>query len=125
MKEIIKDSFKKLMADRYLLTLVITMFVFALSCAIIIGFNVHPRDLRLPSHYSAYGITHFYFDQWFYLLVFIFFGFIAAVLHSAIAVKLLIVKGHSLAVMYAWAGLAIILLGLRIALMVLSVQKIL
>ncbi len=113
------------MADRYLLTLVITMFVFALSCAIIIGFNVHPRDLRLPSHYSAYGITHFYFDQWFYLLVFIFFGFIAAVLHSAIAVKLLIVKGHSLAVMYAWAGLAIILLGLRIALMVLSVQKIL
>ena len=125
MKEIVKDSLKKLAADRYLLSLVISMFVLAIICAIIIGFNVHPRDLRLPSHYSAYGITHFYFDQWFYLLVFILFGIVTACLHAAIAVKLLIVKGHSLATMYAWAGIGIILLGLRIAMAVLNVQKIL
>ncbi len=125
MKDIIKDSFKKLLADRYLLALVIFSLLVAISCAIIIGLNVHPRDLRLPSRYSAYGITHFYTAQWYYLLVFVIFGIISAVLHSAIAVKLLIIKGHSLAIVYAWSGLGIIILGLITALSVLNVQKIL
>ncbi len=125
MKEIIKDSLKKLLADKYLLSLVVFMFLFAVSCAIIIGLNVHPRDLRLPSHYSAYGITHFYFDQWFYLLVFVVFGLVVFTLHSVIAVKILIVKGHSMAIMYAWSGIGIIILGLVTALSVLNVQKLL
>lgn len=125
MKEITKDSLKKLYADRYLLALVICMILLAISCVIIIGLNVHPRDLQLPSRYSAYGITHFYTSQWFYLLVFVIFGLISAAFHSAIAVKLLITKGHSLAIVYAWSGLGIIILGLITALSVLNVQKIL
>lgn len=125
MKEIIKESFRKLLSDKYLLALISFLIFLAIVCSIIVGFSVHPRDLRLPSHYSAYGITHFYFDQWFYLLVFVIFGIITAVLHSVIAVKLLIVKGHSLAVMFAWSGVGVILLGLFTALAVLNVQKLL
>lgn len=125
MKKIIKNSLKKLYKDKYLLVLVICMLLMALSCAIIVGLNVHPRDLQLPSRYSAYGITHFYTAQWFYLLVFVVFGIIVAVSHSAIAIKLLITKGHSLAIVYAWSGLGVIVLGLLTALSVLNVQKIL
>lgn len=125
MKEIITDSVKKLLTDKYLLAVLSGLVALAVIFAIIIGLNVHPRDLRLPSHYSAFGITHFYFDQWFYLLVFVIFGIVAAVLHSAISVKLLIVKGHPLAMAFAWSGVGVVLLGFITALAVLNVQQLL
>lgn len=101
------------------------MALFAIVCAIIISFSIEPRDLKLPSRYSAFGITHFYFSQWFYLLVFILFGFVTFILHSAIAIKLLVTKGRSLAITYAWAGLGIIFFGLITALSVIDVQRLL
>lgn len=125
MKEIIKDSFKRLIEDKYLLSLAIFIIFLAIFCSIIIALSVHPRDLRLPSHYSAYGITHFYFDQWFYLLVFVAFGIISAALHIIISIKLLVTKGHSLAIMFAWSGIGVIVLGLLTAFAVLNVQKLL
>lgn len=125
MKEIIKDSFKKLFDDKYLLSLVALMAILALFCSVVIGLSVNPRDLLLPSHYSAYGFTHFYFDQWFYLLVFVVFGIIVAALHSLLSVKLLIVKGHSHAVFFAWVGIGVIILGLITAFAVINVQDLL
>lgn len=122
MKEIIKDSLKKLLADRYLLYLVCFLIFFALFCAIIIGFSIHPRDIQLPSHYSAYGITHFYRSQWFYLLVFVLFEIMIAIIHSIISVKLLINKGHSIAIMFAWSSVGIVILGLVTALALLNIN---
>ncbi len=121
MKKTIKESLKQFVADRYLLVLVSVLVLLALSFAITIGLSVHPSELQLVSHYSAFGVTHFYFDQWFYLLVFVVFGVIVAVLHSIIAIKLLTVKGSSFAAMFAWFGIGIILLGWVTALAVLNV----
>ncbi len=80
----------------------------ALSFIIYVGLSVHPSDLQLVSHYSAFGITHFYRDQWYYLLTFGVFGLFVAVMHVALAVKLLIVKGPALAILFTWFSLAII-----------------
>jgi len=121
MKKTIKESLKQFVADRYLLVLVSVLVLLALSFAITIGLSVHPSELQLVSHYSAFGVTHFYFDQWFYLLVFVVFGVIVAVLHSIIAIKLLTVKSSSFAAMFAWFGIGIILLGWVTALAVLNV----
>ena len=111
MKTIIIKSLKDLVADRYLLVLSSLLILLALGFAITIGLSIHPSERQLISHYSAFGITHFYFDQWFYLLSFVFFGIVVAVLHLIIAIKLLIIKGHSLAIMFVWFGISIILLG--------------
>lgn len=111
MKETIRESLKKLIADRYLLALVSLLILLAFFLAIIIGFSIHPSERQLISHYSAFGITHFYFDQWFYLLAFVAFELIVAALHTIISIKLLITKGHSLAIMFAWLGIGIILIG--------------
>lgn len=124
-KPIIKDYFSKLLSDKYLLTLVLLMFVAFLVIAITISLSIEPKDLKLPSRYSAFGITHFYFSQWFYVLNFIFFGFIAFILHSAIAIKILILKGRSLAIFYAWTGLVVIVFSLVVALSVINVQRLL
>ena len=70
--------------------------------------TVHPSELQLVTHYTAYGVTHLYRDQWFYLLSFGIFGFLVAALHISLAIKLYITKGHPLAIMFAWLGIGII-----------------
>ena len=110
MKKIISESLKKLIDDRYLLFLVTFLIVLAVGIAIIIGLSISSSERQLVSHYSAFGIRNFYTDQWFYLIVFVAFELIVAVLHSVISIKLLITKGHSLAVSFAWFGIFIILM---------------
>jgi len=121
MKEIILKSLKELLADRYLLVLLSTMVLLSLILAIILGVSIHPSELQLVSHYSAFGITHLYRNQWFYLLVFVFFEIIVAIAHSAISIKILVAKGRPLAVAFAWLGILIIFLGWRTAMAVLNV----
>lgn len=125
MKAIIIKSLKALVDDRYLLVLVSTLILIAFIFAINVGLSIHPSERQLISHYSAFGITHFYFDQWFYLIVFVFFGISAAVIQAIIVVKLLIIKGHSLAIMFAWLGIGIILFGWIMASKILDLQVLL
>ena len=125
MKKIIKESLKILFADRYLLVLVSLMILLSVGLAIFVGLSIQPSERQLISHYSAFGVTHFYFDQWFYSLTFIAFGLIVAVLHSIISVKLLIIKGHSMAIMFAWFGIGIILMGIITASTILGLRTLL
>ncbi len=110
MKNTIKNSLQSLLADRYLLVLSGVLAVLAISFAIYIGLNVHPSELQLVSHCSAFGVTHLYRDQWYYLLSFGVFGLFAAVIHIILAIKLMVIKGHSLAILFAWLGIAVIIL---------------
>ena len=121
MKQIILQSFKKLISDRYLFTLIVLMLLLSLVCAVNLGLSIKPSELQLVSHYSAFGVTHLYRDQWFYLLVFIAFSLVVSLLHGIISVKLLIARDHTIAVIFAWIGVGIILLGWATALAVLNV----
>lgn len=111
MKTIIKESLENLIKDRYLLAILITLLLLAIISAIAIGFSIHPSDRQLVSHYSAFGITNFYKDQWFYGFTFVLFQLTAATLHVVLSIKLLMTKGRSLAVAFAWLGIIIILIG--------------
>jgi len=110
MKKIIKESLNLLIADRYLLVLSSTLILLAIALASYVGFNVRPSELQLVSHCSAFGIRHLYTDQWFYLLVFGVFGLVVASAHISLAVKLLAIKGHSLAILFVWLGITIVIL---------------
>ena len=83
---------------------------------------IHSSDLQLITHYSAFGISHIYRNQWFYLYVFVLFELIVAVAHTILSVKLLIVKGRSVAIMNAWMGIIVIFLGFSTALSLLSLN---
>jgi uncharacterized membrane protein len=111
MKNTIKESTKMLIEDRYLLALLVILVLLAIVFSVIIGFSIHSSERQLISHYSAFGITHFYFDQWFYSLTFLAFQIIAAVLHVVISIKLLKEKGHSFAILFAWLGIAVVIIG--------------
>ena len=121
MKTAIQHSLKQLLADQYLLILSCALILLSIACAIYIGLMVKPSDLQLVSHYSAFGVTHLYRDLWFYLLSFGGFAFVAAVLHVIIGIKLMILKGHSLAILFVWLGIAVVLLSWIIAMSVLNI----
>jgi hypothetical protein len=106
----IKQSFKELITNRYLTVLTIVTVVLMVAYVAYILITVRPSELQLVTHYSAYGVTHLYRDQWFYLLSFAAFGIMVAFLHIAIALKMYITKGHPLAIMFAWLGIGIIVL---------------
>jgi len=110
MLDTIKHSFKELITNRYLTVLAIVTVVLTLAYVTYIFITVRPSELQLVTHYSAYGVTHLYRDQWFYLLSFAGFGVLVAFLHTTLAIKLFITKGHPLAIMFAWLGIGIIIL---------------
>jgi len=122
MKETILKPLKQLIADRYLLVLLSSLIILAIVFAIDIGLSIHPSERQLISNYSGFGVTHFYLGQWFYLYVFLFFGISAAILQAIIAIKLLVVKGRSLATMFAWLGIGVVLLGWVVASKILDLQ---
>ncbi|MBC7869004.1 hypothetical protein H7X69_02405 [Candidatus Saccharibacteria bacterium] len=121
MKKTIQESFTLLLANRRLLVLCGALLLLAFSFVVYIGFKVRPSDLQLVSHYSAFGVTHLYRDQWFYLWSFGLFGFFVAAIHVILTVKLFMVKGDSLAVAFAWLGIVVMLLAWATAFAVLNV----
>ena len=108
LKNTITTSIKELFTNRYLTTLSIITLVLTLGFIIYISFTVHPSELQVVTHYTAYGVTHLYRDQWFYMLSFAVFAVLVAVLHIAISIKIYITKGHPLAIMFAWLGIGVI-----------------
>jgi len=115
------QSIKELLTNRYLTTLSIILVLLSVAFIVYILLTVRPSDLQLVTHYSAFGVTHLYRDQWFYLLSFVGFAVLVAFLHVAIAVKIYITKGHPLALMFAWFGIGIIVFAWITAISIINV----
>jgi len=109
MLDTIKQSFKELITNRYLTVLTAVTVLLALSFVTYILLNVRPSELQLVTHYTAYGVTHLYRDQWYYLFTFGALALLVAFIHVALSIKLFITKGHPLAIMFAWMGIGVIL----------------
>ena len=108
LKDTITHSVKELITNRYLTVLSSVTIILAIAFVIYIGIVVRPSELQLVTHYTAYGVTHLYRDQWFYLLSFGAFGILTALINVAISLKVYLTKGHPLAIMFAWFGVGII-----------------
>jgi Zn-dependent protease len=115
------QSIKELVTNRYLTTLSIVLILLTAAFVVYIALTVHPSDLQLVTHYTAFGVTHLYRDQWFYLLSFIGFAVLSTFLHISIAIKLYVTKGHPLAIMFAWFGIGVILFAWITAISIINV----
>ena len=115
------QSIKQLLTNRYLTILSGVTIFLALSLIIFILVRVHPSDLQLVTHYTAFGVTHLYRDQWFYLLNFIGFAVIIAFVNIAITIRIYLLKGHPLAVLFAWFGIGLLVFTWIVALSIINV----
>ena len=115
------QSIKELVTNRYLTTLSIVLVLLAVAFIIYIALTVRPSDLQLVTHYTAFGVTHLYRDQWFYLLTFIGFAVLTAFFHIAVAIKIYITKGSPLAIMFLWLGIGVLIFAWIVAISIINV----
>lgn len=106
-KTIITSGIKELLSHRVLTVLSIITLLLAISCVVYIGIAVHPSEVPLVTHYTAYGVAHLYRDQWFYLLTFGVFAVVSALVHISLTAKMSILKGKDMALLVAWLGIGV------------------
>lgn len=121
MKANIFTHTQQILADRLIAALLIAIISLATMYCLYVGFSLHPNDLQVAVHYSAYGETSFYRDKWYYLISFIFFGSIVAVIHSALVVKLYLEDHRQLAIVFAYGSLLLLVIAFIITRSILRV----
>lgn len=120
-KQILKTSLKELLSNRPLTLLAGATLLLAIAFIIYIIVSVHPSEVPLVTHYTAFGVTHIYRDQWFYLLSFAGFALVSAIVHIALTIKMYEQKGYHMALLVAWTGIGVLLFTWVIAATIINV----
>lgn len=121
MKELFIEPAKQLLKERRILTALAVLAFVTVVFVIYVGVNIHPSELKLVTHYTAFGSTNFYRDTWFYLISFVIFGIMILIGHTLITLRLLAAKGSELALGFVWATVVIIFIAGATAYQVLRV----
>lgn len=103
-------SLKLILSDR-LVTVMLVLFILAcLAYCIYVGVSLRPSDLQVAVRYTVFGGTSFYSEKWYYLISFIVFGLILAVIHSILVVKLYVQERRQIAILFAWFSFLLLLI---------------
>ena len=77
---------------------------------IYVAANLSASDLQLAIRYTSFGDTHFYRDQWWYLLSFVGFGLLFLIAHLALTAKLVAIELKQLAYAFGWLSILLLVL---------------
>lgn len=110
MKTTITTSLKLLFSDRLVATLTILLVLACTAYCIYVGASLHPSDLQVAVHYTAFGGTSFYRDKWYYLVTFIVFGVLIAIMHPILVVKLYSQGRRQIALLFVLFSLMLIII---------------
>lgn len=102
MRETFKTAVKLILADRAVATMLLFLAVLSIIYSLYVGFSLRPGDLQVAVHYTSYGETNYYREQWYYLISFVLFGAMVLVAHSLIAMKLYVLQRRQLAITFIW-----------------------
>lgn len=123
MKQRIMFALKTLLADRPLM-IVLAVFCFGcLGLLVYYAFTIHPSELQVVNHYTNFGTTNFYRDRWYYLLSFVGFVIVMALVQVSLTYRVLIHKGHELAIAFAWLGVIMVVITAAISYQVLNIAS--
>lgn len=117
------EAFKLIIADRVALVLLGAFLLLVVAFCISIAVSLHPSELQVVTHYTAFGITNFYRDKWFYFLTFIVFGVMVGVIHAGVVAKLYRAKDRSFALGFTWLSIVMVLIAWVLAHSVLQVAS--
>ncbi|MFZ2836025.1 hypothetical protein D3C85_423420 [compost metagenome] len=117
------DAVKLILADRVVAILLGAFLLLVVAFCISIAVSLRPSELQVVTHYTAFGITNFYRDKWFYFLNFIAFGVVVGVLHACVVAKLYKEKDRSFAIGFTWLGIVTVLIAWVLAHSVLQVAS--
>lgn len=98
-----------ILSDRLITVLLV---VFILLCGLYctyVTLSIHPIDLQVAVHYTAYGETTFYRNKWYYFSTFIVFGGVLAILHTLITAKLYMQGRRHLALLFLGLSVSVLI----------------
>jgi hypothetical protein len=125
MKEKLLSLAQAILKDRYFLLLGVFTLFLAIIISIVLALSVQVGERQIVTHYTAFGETNFYFDQWYYLINFVLFGLIVSILNTLVAIKLFVIKGRAIAIMYLWFAVGVLLMGSVTANMIFNLRNLL
>jgi hypothetical protein len=103
-------SLKLILADRLMTTLLVVFVLACIAYCIYVGVSLRPSDLQVAVHYTAFGGTSFYREKWYYLISFIVFGLILAVIHVILIVKFYVQERRQIAVLFTCLSFLLLLI---------------
>jgi hypothetical protein len=104
------NSIKLILTDRLMAALLIVFILACLAYCIYVGVSLHPSDLQVAVHYTAFGQTSFYREKWYYLISFIIFGAVLATVHTALVVKIYAQGRRQIALLFIFLSMLILLI---------------
>jgi hypothetical protein len=104
------NSIKLILTDRLMAALLIVFILACLAYCIYVGVSLHPSDLQVAVHYTAFGQTSFYREKWYYLISFIIFGAVLATVHTALAMKIYAQGRRQMALLFTFLSMLILLI---------------
>ena len=119
----IKETIQEMIRDRSVVITLIAIVVVLGAIAVIAATHIRPSDLQVPIRYSAYGITNFYRDKWYYEIFLALFGFILAGIHLAISTRLYREKGRSFTIAFLWLTVGLLVITATLLLAILQVAS--
>jgi len=119
----IKEVISHMLRDRSVVIALIAIVALLVATVVVSVIYIRPSDLQVPIRYSAYGITNFYRDKWYYEIILALFAFIQAGLHIAISVRLFQVKGRDVALPFLWLTVGLLAITVTLLLAILQVAS--
>lgn len=114
-------SVKAVLGDRLVAALLVLLLVLSIVYCVYVGVSLRPSDLQVAVHYTAYGSTSFYREKWYYLITFVVFGILVAVMHTVLVIKLYIQGRRQISLLFAWLSVFLITIAFFITHAVLKV----
>lgn len=102
MRLTIKQTITHILADKGLLALAVAIVVMGIGYCLFVLSAIHPRDIQVATHYTAFGPTQIYKEKWYYLFNFVVFGLAMTLLHIGVMAKLIALDRLQLAKMFGW-----------------------
>lgn len=112
---------RKIISDHVFASLIGLLVILTLVFCAYVAFTIQPSDLQLAVRYTAFGETNYYRDRWFYLLSFIGFGLVSAIINVGLSIKVFILEKRSLALATLGCGFIMLFITAVVTRSVLSV----
>ena len=93
--------------DRPVLLMALLITVLSIIYSVYVAFSLSPTDSQIATRYTAFGLSHLYRNQWFYLIGFVVFGLAMAVVHVGLILKLHSMQQRALAIAFGWLAVGI------------------
>ena len=106
----LKATFSEAVRSRAFIALWSVMLIQLIALIILALAMIHSSQLQEPVRYSAFSPLLFYKDQWTYLWNFAIFGVIVFVANGLISLKILEIKGRSLALNFLSLTVTVLLI---------------